>query len=115
MTVGEKIRERRLALGMTMEDLGKSMNVGRSAINKYEKGIVDDLKSSQLIKLSKILGISILELLDDEPEEDPEERRLLDAYRGADPKIRKAALTMLEDSAAERAALKEESQSERMA
>ena len=41
MTTGEKIRNRRLELHMTMEDLGRAIGVQRSAINKYEKGMVD--------------------------------------------------------------------------
>ena len=34
MTVGEKIRARRIELGMTMDDLGKAIGVQRSAINR---------------------------------------------------------------------------------
>ena len=37
MTTGEKIKARRLELGMTMDDLGNAIGVQRSAINKYEK------------------------------------------------------------------------------
>ena len=36
MTLGEKIRKRRMELNMTMDDLGQAVGVQRSAINKYE-------------------------------------------------------------------------------
>ena len=67
MTVGEKIRYRRLELNMTMEELGKAIGVQRSAINKYEKGIVD-IKSSTLSAIAKALGVSLIYFLDDEKE-----------------------------------------------
>lgn len=69
MTVGEKIRARRIELGMTMDDLGKSIGVQRSAINKYEKGIIKDLKRSTIDALSKALNVSVFYLLDDDPDD----------------------------------------------
>ena len=64
MTTGEKIRNRRLELHMTMEDLGRAIGVQRSAINKYEKGMVD-IKSSTLSAIASALGVSAISLLDD--------------------------------------------------
>jgi len=70
MTVGEKIRYRRLELNMTMEELGKAIGVQRSAINKYEKGIVD-IKSSTLAAIAKALNVSLVYFLDDDKEHRP--------------------------------------------
>lgn len=75
MNLGDKIRTRRMELGMTMEDLGKAIGVQRSAINKYEKGIITDLKRSTIDALSKALNVSVFYLLDDDPE-DLDEARL---------------------------------------
>ena len=69
MTVGEKIRARRIELGMTMDDLGKAIGVQRSAINKYEKGMITDLKRSTLSALANALDVSVMYLLDDDPED----------------------------------------------
>ncbi len=38
MSVGENIRTRRLDLGMTQEELGSAVEVGRSMIAQYERG-----------------------------------------------------------------------------
>ena len=38
MDIGQKIKEARIAKGMTQEELGKILGVQRSAIAKYEKG-----------------------------------------------------------------------------
>ena len=68
MTVGEKIRARRIELGMTMDDLGNAIGVQRSAINKYEKGSVE-LTASRISSLARALDVPIFYLLDDDPED----------------------------------------------
>ena len=75
MTLGEKIRTRRIELNMTMDDLGQKIGVQRSAINKYEKGIITDLKSSTINALAKALNVSPIYLLDDDPD-DADQKRL---------------------------------------
>ena len=72
MKSGEKIKCRRLELNMTMEDLGKAIGVQRSAINKYEKGLVD-IKSKTLAAIANALNISPVLLLDDVEGEDVEQ------------------------------------------
>ena len=46
MTIGEKIKQARLAKGYTQEELGNLVGVKKAAINKYESGIVQNLKPS---------------------------------------------------------------------
>lgn len=84
MTVGERIRQRRLELKMTMDELGEKIGVQKSAINKYEKDDID-MKASKIKALHDVLGLSYLELLDDE---DSEELQLLTAYNSADSTTR---------------------------
>ena len=36
--IGQRIRQRRKALGMTQEDLAEKMGVNKSSIMRYEKG-----------------------------------------------------------------------------
>lgn len=57
--IGERIRQRRIELKMTQEEL--ALKVGyrsRSAINKIEKGL-RDVNQTQILKLSEILDVSI--------------------------------------------------------
>lgn len=65
MNVGEKIRIARINKGMTQEELGKALGVQKSAIAKYEKGRVVNIKRSTLKKISDILGIAPSELIFD--------------------------------------------------
>ena len=45
--VGKNIKKRRIALGLTQEDLAKKLGYkSKSTINKIEKGIVRNCKSS---------------------------------------------------------------------
>lgn len=74
MTLGEKIRARRLELNMTMDDLGQKIGVQRSAINKYEKGMITDLKRSTIHALAKALDVSPIYLLDDDPDDTDQQR-----------------------------------------
>ena len=74
MTLGEKIRKRRMELNMTMDDLGQAVGVQRSAINKYEKGIITDLKRSTIQALARALDVSPVYLLDDDPSDDDQAR-----------------------------------------
>ena len=70
MTLGENIRKRRIELNMTMDDLGNAIGVQRSAINKYEKGMITDLKRSTIHALATALQVSPLYLLDDDNGDD---------------------------------------------
>ena len=74
MTLGEKIRNRRLELGMTMDDLGNAIGVQRSAVNKYEKGLITDLKRSTIQALANALNVSPLYFLEDDGEDEDQQR-----------------------------------------
>lgn len=68
MTIGEKIKQARLAKGYTQEELGNLVGVKKAAINKYESGIVQNLKRSMIAKLADALDIDPVSLIgiDDE-------------------------------------------------
>lgn len=79
MTVGDRIRNRRQELGMTMEELADRIGVKRWTVNKYEKDEID-LKLSTIKALHETLNISYIDLLDDDESED---REILTAYHQA--------------------------------
>ena len=66
MNVGQKIKQARLAKGLTQEDLGGILGLQKSATAKYESGRVVNIKRSTLIKISTILDISPIELISEE-------------------------------------------------
>ena len=55
MNMGERIKERRIELGMTQEDLAVELGLQKSAIAKYENGRVENIKRTTIIKMANIL------------------------------------------------------------
>lgn len=58
MNMGERIRQLRIANGLTQEELGNYIGVQKSAIRKYEKGEVENMKRSSIQTLSKLFKVS---------------------------------------------------------
>lgn len=57
MTMGERIKALRIQHGLTQEELGQKVGVQKSAIYKYETGLVVNLKRSMIEKLALALGV----------------------------------------------------------
>lgn len=62
-SMGLRIKQRRLELGKTMEELGAAADVGKSAVNKWEKGIVENLKTSTITKIAHALDTTEIWLM----------------------------------------------------
>ena len=58
MTTGERIKKLRLEKNMSQEELGEKVGVQKAAINKYETGIVVNLKRGMIAKLADALDVS---------------------------------------------------------
>ena len=84
MTIGERIYYKRMELGMTMEELASKTGVQKSAVNKWEKGYVSNIKSGTIAKIAHAFDVSpvwLLGLEDDQQKQDEEEQRLLSMFR----------------------------------
>lgn len=57
-TMGDRIRRLRLSKGLTQEELGKRVGLQRAAINKYEKGNVENMKRTVIGELSSFFGVT---------------------------------------------------------
>lgn len=57
MNIGDKIKEARLAKGLTQEELGKLIGLQKSAVAKYESNRVVNIKRSTLQKLATALDL----------------------------------------------------------
>ena len=82
MTLGQRIQEHRLRLGLSQAGLGEKLGVSRQAVSRWEAdGAVPD--TDKLIALSKLFGLTLNELLQVEnppeqmpaPVEEPAEKR----------------------------------------
>ena len=70
MNMSERIKERRLEMELTQEELGAKLGLQKSAIAKYENGRVENIKRSVIQKMSDILKCTPAYLMgwDDSPE-----------------------------------------------
>ena len=83
MTIGEKIRQARIAKGLTQEELAEKLGYkSRSSINKIETG-GRDVPRSQLKKIAEILDVSPISLLGlEEEKEETKKISMTDLFVG---------------------------------
>ena len=56
--VGERIRARRKALGLTLDDIANEIGVARSTIQRYETGNIERLKLPVIEAIARVLGVA---------------------------------------------------------
>lgn len=55
MSIGERIKMKRLELGMSLEDLGKCLGVNRSTVKRYEDGKIKHIPQNTMETLAVVL------------------------------------------------------------
>ena len=63
---GKMIRERRLALGLTLEQVGDFCGVGKSTVRKWENGIIQNMRRDKIAMLAAILQMDPVDLIGDD-------------------------------------------------
>lgn len=58
MDIKDIIKSKREELGLTLEELGKLVGVGKSTIRKWETGMIENMRRDNIVALSKALDIS---------------------------------------------------------
>ena len=58
MDIGQKIHQLRVEKGMTLEELGNKVGVGKSTIRKWEIGMIENMKRDKIAKLAEALEVS---------------------------------------------------------
>jgi len=69
--VGQKIRTRRVSLGLTQQDLATALGITFQQVQKYENG-KNRVSASTLFRLSFALGVGVSHFFDGLPEEPDE-------------------------------------------
>ena len=57
-TIGEKLKQKRLELGLTLEEIGKRTGVSRATIQRYESGVITNIPSDKIELISLALNVS---------------------------------------------------------
>ncbi|MBC5711950.1 helix-turn-helix transcriptional regulator [Hungatella sp. L12] len=69
---GEIIKKLRIENGMTLEELGDKIGVGKSTVRKWENGIIANMKRDKIAKIASIFNVSPSYLMGWEEQEDIE-------------------------------------------
>lgn len=92
MDMGERIKQLRIQHDMTQEELGRVLNLKKSAIAKYETGRVENIKRSTIQKMADVFGVDPSYILGMNRTITDKERRLAEKYiqarRSNDPVLR---------------------------
>lgn len=86
MTMGEYIKQLRTEREWSQDELGKKVGVNRAAVQKWEKGSVENIKRTTIKKLSDVFGVSPCDLMkwDEEPEQKINPINLIKEKYGSD-------------------------------
>ena len=55
--IGEIIYERRKELGLTLEEVGKAVGVGKSTVRKWENGMIKNMGRDKIAALASVLHL----------------------------------------------------------
>ncbi len=58
MDLGLLLRERRLELGLTLQQVGDAVGVGRSTVRKWEQGLIKNMRRDKIGKLAAVLMLN---------------------------------------------------------
>jgi transcriptional regulator with XRE-family HTH domain len=80
--IGKKMYLRRKELGLTLEEVGDAVGVGKSTVRRWENGMIKNMGRDKIAALAKVLNMSPVEFVPgDEPSDTigPEDQRRLEA------------------------------------
>ena len=61
--IGKKMLARRKALGLTLEDVGKAVGVGKSTVRKWENGMIKNMGRDKIAALAAVLHMDPVEFV----------------------------------------------------
>lgn len=62
--INQLIKERRLQLGLTLEQVAEKVGVGKSTVRKWETGLIQNMRRDNMQKLADALSLNPLDLLE---------------------------------------------------
>lgn len=92
MKLGDLIHEKRIELGMTLEELGSYCSVGKSIVSKWEKGQISKISEKNVSILSEVLGIPTSKFVFSPDILSDDEQAIVNIMRMADVEKRKSII-----------------------
>lgn len=103
MTIGQRIKDKRIECGLSQEELAKSVSTTKQTIYKYEMGIVTNIPSDRIEAMAGVMNVSPAYLMGWEeptpaaPELASDVRDLVTAYDKLNPTGRRKAREFVDD------------------
>lgn len=92
----ENIKNRRIELKFTLEDVAKQLNISKPTLQRYESGVISNVPFDKVEQLAIILQTSPSKLMGWDYELTNEERTVLSEYRKLDEKGKHTIEVVLE-------------------
>lgn len=96
MTLGDIVRNKRIELNMTQEDLAKAVGTTKATVSRWESGDIHKMKRSMIAAVSGVLHLDPLLFFQQEEVLMPDEYRIITAYRAADDGTKSAVRKLLD-------------------
>lgn len=84
----ENIKNRRLELNLTLEDVSKKLSISKPTLQRYESGVISNVPFEKVGKLATILGTTPTYLMGWEEKQEPQlsddEINIINEYRSLD-------------------------------
>ena len=96
--IAEKIKARRLELGLTLEDVANVVGVGKSTVRKWETGMIRNMRRDKIASLASVLQMDPVEFvpaINKRLSVEDEELHIL--WGGASRQAKRAAIAMLRE------------------
>lgn len=61
--ISEMIRKRRLELGLTLEEVGNSVGVGKATVRRWETGAIRNMGIDKVVPLADVLRIDLVDFM----------------------------------------------------
>ena len=65
--IGNKIYQRRKELGLTLEEVGNAVGVGKSTVRRWENGMIKNMGRDKIAALARVLKMNPVEFVPMEP------------------------------------------------
>ena len=76
MEYGDKLKQRRLELGLTMQEVADKVGVSKPTIQRYESGVIDNMRKDKIALLAKALQVTPEFIIGINTKNQPQEKSL---------------------------------------
>lgn len=85
--IANKIKNRRIELGLTLEDVGKAVGVGRSTVQRWESGLIKNMGRDKIAALAEVLQMSPVDFVPGSAPDRTPDQDIIEALH-QNPKLR---------------------------